>query len=193
MVQTVFLVNRVFVPCPKGAVLTKTAKMTNLDSTQWRQGFRSSKHRKRRKWRKWRVSLRQRHGLEKAGFVLPWLDRYRPKGVFGKGVGNSQKCVRNASEMRLVLFGKEERPKCVRNPSKLRQKCVKNARNTFGENTFWTIPTRFQARDSWNPAIRDSRFCAVKVAIAPTCYKPTPKVLENPVTSLNKEVTGRFS
>ena len=37
--------------------------------------------------------------------------------------------------MGLVLLGKEERPKCVRNPSncvKLRQKCVKNARNTFG-------------------------------------------------------------
>ena len=31
--QTVFLVNRVFVPCQKGAVLTKTAKMTNLHST----------------------------------------------------------------------------------------------------------------------------------------------------------------
>ena len=30
--QTVFLVNHVFVPCQKGAVLTKTAKMTNLHS-----------------------------------------------------------------------------------------------------------------------------------------------------------------
>ena len=39
-----------------------------------------------------------------------------------------QKCVK----MGLVLLGKEERPKCVRNPSKLRHKCVKNARNTFG-------------------------------------------------------------
>ena len=29
-----FLVNRVFVPCQKGAVLTKTAKMTNLHSTK---------------------------------------------------------------------------------------------------------------------------------------------------------------
>ena len=50
-----------------------------------------------------------------------------------------QKCVRNASKMRqkcfkmgLVLLGIEEGPKCIRNPSKLRQKCVKNARNTFG-------------------------------------------------------------
>ena len=34
--------------------------------------------------------------------------------------------------MGLVLVGKEERPKCVRNPSDLRQKCVKNAQNTFG-------------------------------------------------------------
>ena len=39
-----------------------------------------------------------------------------------------QKCVK----MGLVLLGKEERQKCVRHPSKLRQKCVKNARNTFG-------------------------------------------------------------
>ena len=82
-------------------------------------------------------------------------DRYRPKGVFGKGVGNSQ----NSSEMRqkcvkmgLVLLGKEERPKCVRNPSKLRQKCVKNARNTFGgehllddtEMNFTVFPGDFQ-------------------------------------------------
>ena len=49
--------------------------------------------------------------------------RYRPKGVFGKGVGNSK----NASEIRqkcvkmgLVLLGKEE---CVRNASEMRQKC----------------------------------------------------------------------
>ena len=32
--QTVYLVNRVFVPCQKGAILTKTAKMTHLHSTQ---------------------------------------------------------------------------------------------------------------------------------------------------------------
>ena len=31
--QTVFLVNRAFVSCQKGAVLTKTAKMMNLHST----------------------------------------------------------------------------------------------------------------------------------------------------------------
>ena len=30
VVQTVFLVNRAFVPCQKGAALTKTAKTTNL-------------------------------------------------------------------------------------------------------------------------------------------------------------------
>ena len=34
--------------------------------------------------------------------------------------------------MGLVLLGKEERPKCVRHLSKLRQECVKNLRNTFG-------------------------------------------------------------
>ena len=43
--------------------------------------------------------------------------------------------LRNTWEMRQngsCFIGKEERPKCVRNPSKLRQKCVKNAGNTFG-------------------------------------------------------------
>ena len=74
------------------------------------------------------------------GYGLSLFCRYRPKGVFGKGVGNSK----NASEMRqkcvkmgLVLLGQEER-------SKMRQKSVKIAskmRGTpLGENTFWTIP-----------------------------------------------------
>ena len=53
-------------------------------------------------------------------------NRHRPKGVFGKGVGNSK----NASEMRqkCVLFYWEKRnvPKCVRNASKLRQKCAEH-------------------------------------------------------------------
>ena len=54
--------------------------------------------------------------------------QYRPKGVFGKGVGNSknasemrQKCVKNASEMRQngsCFVGKK-------GMSKMRQKCVK--------------------------------------------------------------------
>ena len=43
-----------------------------------------------------------------------------------------KKCVQKCVKMGLVLWGKEERPKCVRNPSKLHQKCVKNPRNTFG-------------------------------------------------------------
>ena len=48
--------------------------------------------------------------------------RYRPKGVFGKGVGNSK----NASEMHQKwVLGKEERSKVrLRNASKLRQKCA---------------------------------------------------------------------
>ena len=72
--------------------------------------------------------------------MVVYTFRYRPKGVFGKGVGNNK----NVSEMRqkcvkmgLVLLGKDE---C----SKMRQKCVKIAskmRGTpSGENTFWTIP-----------------------------------------------------
>ena len=63
------------------------------------------------------------------------FSRYRPKGVFGKGAGNSQKCasetrqkrVRNASEMGLVLFGKEERRKCVRNPEKREKRSEKRS------------------------------------------------------------------
>ena len=39
------------------------------------------------------------------------------------------KCVK----MGLVLLGEKRHvPKCVRNASELRQKCVRNARNTFG-------------------------------------------------------------
>ena len=59
------------------------------------------------------------------------LFRYRPKGVFGKGVGNRK----NASEIRqkcvkmgLVLLGKQERSKmrqkCVKIASKMRQQCA---------------------------------------------------------------------
>ena len=59
--------------------------------------------------------------------------RYRPKGVFGKGIGNST----NASEMRqkyvkvgLVLLGKDKRSKmrqkCVKILSKMRQKCAEH-------------------------------------------------------------------
>ena len=85
--------------------------------------------------------------MQVLGFVCRPLYRYRPKGVFGKGVGNSQnasemrqKCVRNASKW--VLFYWEKRN--VQNASEIRQNCVKNAskmRGTpLGENTFWTIP-----------------------------------------------------
>ena len=85
--------------------------------------------------------------------------RHRPKGVFGKAVGNSK----NASEMRqksvkmgLLILGKEERPKYLRNPSKLRQKCVKNARNTLrGENTFWTIPKTLHVLELPNILLSD--------------------------------------
>ena len=55
-----------------------------------------------------------------------YFARYRPKGVFEKGVGNSknasemhQKCVKKCVKMGLVLLGKEERSKMRR---KLRQK-----------------------------------------------------------------------
>ena len=71
--------------------------------------------------------------------MTKWF-RYRPKVVFGKGVGKSknasevrQKCVRNASKMRqmgLDLLGREERSKmrqkCVKIASKMRQKCAEH-------------------------------------------------------------------
>ena len=102
-------------------------------------------------------------------------NRYRPKGVFGKGVGNSknasetrQKCVKNASKwvkMGLVLLGKEERSqmrqKCVKIASKLRQKCAKNA---LGENTLnWTIPIKTRAKAPVRTKLRLKRFLTTKI------------------------------
>ena len=74
--------------------------MTNLHSTHWKQGFRSSDLRKRQKWRKWRVSLRQKHGLEKAGFALPWSlasDGGESQKSLGIARANSQNVGRNSS------------------------------------------------------------------------------------------------
>ena len=68
-------------------------------------------------------------------------NRYRPKGVLGKGVGNDknasemrQKCVKNAPKW--VLFFREKRnvPQCVRHASKMRG-------TVLGENVLWTIPS----------------------------------------------------
>ena len=52
------------------------------------------------------------------------------------GVLLHKKCVRNASKWVLFYWGKEERPKCIRNPSKLRQKCVKCAEHLSGRTPF---------------------------------------------------------
>ena len=72
-----------------------------------------------------------------AGIGLKAIDRYRPKGVLGKGVGKNknasemcQKSARDASQMRQnvsCLLGKDER-------SKMRQKCVDHlsGRTPFG-------------------------------------------------------------
>ena len=76
------------------------------------------------------------------------ISRYRPKGVFGKGVGNSQnasemrqKCVKNASETRQngsCFIGKRGTPKMrqksVKIKSKMRQKCAEHlwGRTPFG-------------------------------------------------------------
>ena len=78
---------------------------------------------------------KQSDGLQKT--VVSY--RYRPKGVFGKGVGNSknasemrQKCLKNASKwvkMGLLFLGEEERSKMRQ---KMRQNCVKNASKMRG-------------------------------------------------------------
>ena len=72
-------------------------------------------------------------GLSQAVAVNSCDGLYRPKGVFGKGVGNSknapetrQKCVRNASKMRQngsCFIGKRG---TFQNASKLRQKCAEH-------------------------------------------------------------------
>ena len=74
----------------------------------------------------------------KEGYIL----RYRPKGVFGKGVGNSknasemrQKCIKNASKW--VLFCWEKRT--FQNVSEMRQKCAEHlwGRTPFGR--YWIL------------------------------------------------------
>ena len=71
--------------------------------------------------------------------MLPSFSRYRPEGVFGKGIGNSknasemrQKCIQNASEMRQNGSCIIRKKRNVQNASEICQNCVKNARNIFG-------------------------------------------------------------
>ena len=78
-------------------------------------------------------------------FSLPKQNRYRPKGVFGKGVGNSK----IASEMHQngsCFIGKRG---TFQNASEMHQNCVKIARNTFGgehllDDTDRTLETVFR-------------------------------------------------
>ena len=65
--QTVLLVNRVLSPAKKGP-FDENSK--NDEFAFYPLKTRASLLRPRKR-RKWRVSLRQSHGLEKAGFVLP--------------------------------------------------------------------------------------------------------------------------
>ena len=79
--------------------------------------------------------------------------RYRPKGVFGKGVANSKKrqkcvkkCVRKCVRMRQngsSSIGKrgtyKMRQKCVKIASKMRQKC---AEHLWGRTPFGRYPCR---------------------------------------------------
>ena len=84
---------------------------------------------------------------EASPLTLKRMNRYRPKAVFGKGVGNSQnasemrqKCVKNASEIRQngsCFIGKRGTSKMrqVRqNASKMRHKCAEHlwGRTPFG-------------------------------------------------------------
>ena len=66
--QTVFLVNRVFVSCQKGAVLTKTVKMRICILPAENKGFAPQTPENDENDE---MSLSQRHVLEKAGLVLP--------------------------------------------------------------------------------------------------------------------------
>ena len=69
MAKTVFLINRVRAPCQKEGRFA--AKMTILHATHQKQGVCSSTP-KTTNYENGRVSLRQRHGLPKAGFSFPW-------------------------------------------------------------------------------------------------------------------------
>ena len=111
------------------------------------------------KWssRLWRA-IDQRSESPKSAITI---DRYRPKGVFGKGVGNSQnasemrqKYVKNASEMRQngsCLIGKrgtsKMRQKSVKIASKMRQKYAEHlwGRTPFGRYRIeWRADTKEQ-------------------------------------------------
>ena len=74
-------------------------------------------------------------------FSLPNCNRYRPKGVLGKGVGNNknesemrQKCIKNASKMRQNVSCFLGKRGTFRNASEMRQKCAENlwGRTPFG-------------------------------------------------------------
>ena len=82
-------------------------------------------------------------------------NRYRPNGVFGKGVGNAsemrQKCVRNASELRQkgVEMGSHFMAKrgTFQNASETRQNCVKNAQKC-AEHLWGRTPVgRYRKKD----------------------------------------------
>ena len=76
------------------------------------------------------TARRQAHGklscCDAHTFCWVWADRaeqiirYRPKGVFGKGVGNRQKCIRNASEMRQKCVKNYWEKRNVQNASEIR-------------------------------------------------------------------------
>ena len=82
--ETVFLVNRVFVPCQKGAVLTKMAKMTNFGicvlPTESR-GFAPQTPENDENERKRRIKLRKILGTP-AG--CPWDTRRDKQGSIGR-------------------------------------------------------------------------------------------------------------
>ena len=78
-------------------------------------------------------------------FFVPFFLRYRPKGVFGKGVGNSknaseipQKCVKNGSCFIGPRGTFQMRQKCVKITSKMHQKCAEHlwGRTPFGRYRF---------------------------------------------------------
>ena len=68
------LVNRAFVPCQKGAVCDENGENDEFAFYPLKtRGFAPQNPENAGEMTKWQVSLRQRHGLDKAGFVLPGL------------------------------------------------------------------------------------------------------------------------
>ena len=113
--QTVFLS-----PAKKGPFWRKRRKWP-ICILPTEQGLRSSDPRKRQKWRKWRLSLRQRHGLEKAGVCSSLI------GALGitPGIRNASIPVWMVQALHVDVQKLSGTPKpCPKDPAVLETQCV---------------------------------------------------------------------